>query len=57
MLKYALTMLNIGFAKNNGLIKVRILYTEYFWTLQIDPNTQRVEIITHICSIVNWEYM
>ena len=26
----------------NSIINLRILYTEYFWTLQIDPHT-RVE--------------
>ena len=39
MVKYVLTMLNIGFTK---IINLRIVYTEYLWTLQIDPHT-RVE--------------
>ena len=53
-MKYVLTMMNTGFTKNNAdsIINLIILYTEYFWTLQIDPHTQ-VDAITHICSIVN----
>ena len=43
MVKYVLTMLNKIIP--NSMINLRILYTEYLWTLQIDPHT-RVELIT-----------
>ena len=41
MVKYVLTMLNIGSLKimPNIIINLRILYTKYLWTLQIDPHT------------------
>ena len=42
MVKYVLTMLNIGFTKimPNSIINLRIVYTEYLWTLQIEPHTR-----------------
>ena len=41
MVKYVLTMLNIGFTKimTNSIINLRIVYTEYLRTLQIEPHT------------------
>ena len=44
MVKYVLIMLNIGFTKNNAnyLINLRMVYTEDFWTLQIEPHTREI---------------
>ena len=54
MVKYVLTMLNIGFTftKNNAkyLINLRIVYTEDFWTLQIEPHTCELSISIKLCG-------
>ena len=44
MVKYVLTMLNIGFTKimRNSTIHLRILYTEYFWILEIEPHIRAI---------------
>ena len=46
MVKYVLTILNIDFTKNNtnNIINLRILYTMYLWTLQIDPHFQKTTV-------------
>ena len=52
MVKYVLTMLNIGFTKNSAkhLINIRIVYSEEFWTLQIEPHTCEISISIKWCG-------